>query len=49
MLLRLSLYRRLSERGNAAAASGDVLEGIARALQLDEAEPAHLFDLGRQR
>ena len=27
--------------------SEDVLEGLARALQLDEAEHAHLFDLVR--
>ena len=37
-------YTRL-ERGNAQGASGSVLEGLARALQLDEAEHAHLFDL----
>jgi transcriptional regulator with XRE-family HTH domain len=39
-------YTRL-ERGRAAGASDSVLEGIARALQLDEAERAHLFDLAR--
>ena len=39
-------YVRL-ERGNVRGASEDVLEGIARALQLDEAERAHLFDLVR--
>ena len=39
-------YTRL-ERGNAAGVSEDVLEGISRALQLDEAERAHLFDLVR--
>ena len=39
-------YTRL-ERGRAAGASDSVLEGIARALQLDEAEHAHLFDLAR--
>jgi transcriptional regulator with XRE-family HTH domain len=39
-------YTRL-ERGNAQGVSEDVLEGIARALQLDEAESAHLFDLVR--
>jgi transcriptional regulator with XRE-family HTH domain len=39
-------YTRL-ERGNAAGASDDVLEALARALQLDEAERAHLFDLAR--
>src|ERR1039457_7171775 len=37
-------YTRL-ERGNAAGASDSVLEALARALQLDEAEHAHLFDL----
>ena len=39
-------YVRL-ERGNVRGASEDVLEGIVRALQLDEAERAHLFDLAR--
>src|SRR5213593_2953851 len=39
-------YTRL-ERGNATGASEGVLEGIARALQLDDAERAHLFDLAR--
>jgi transcriptional regulator with XRE-family HTH domain len=39
-------YTRL-ERGNASGASEDVLDGNARALQLDEAERAHLFDLVR--
>ena len=37
-------YTRL-ERGNAHGASDTVLEALARALQLDEAERAHLFDL----
>ncbi len=37
-------YTRL-ERGNAHGASDSVLEALARALQLDEAEQAHLFDL----
>ena len=37
-------YTRL-ERGNARGASDSVLEALARALQLDEAERAHLFDL----
>ena len=37
-------YTRL-ERGNAAGASDSVLEALSRALQLDEAEHAHLFDL----
>src|SRR3954454_16805209 len=39
-------YKRL-ERGNASGVSELVLEGLARALQLDEAERAHLFDLAR--
>jgi len=39
-------YTRL-ERGNAAGVSETVLEALARALQLDEAERAHLFDLAR--
>jgi hypothetical protein len=33
------------ERGNARGVSESVLEALARALQLDEAERAHLFDL----
>lgn len=39
-------YKRL-ERGNLAGASDAVLEALARTLQLDEAERAHLFDLAR--
>lgn len=39
-------YTRL-ERGNASGVSEGVLEALARALQLDEAERAHLFDLAR--
>lgn len=39
-------YTRL-ERGNASGASESVLESLARALQLDDAERAHLFDLAR--
>jgi transcriptional regulator with XRE-family HTH domain len=39
-------YTRL-ERGNAGGASESVLEALARALQLDETERAHLFDLAR--
>ena len=42
----IDYYVRL-ERGRAPGASASVLEGIARALQLDEAERAHLFDLAR--
>jgi transcriptional regulator with XRE-family HTH domain len=37
-------YTRL-ERGNLRGASDSVLEALARALQLTEAERAHLFDL----
>jgi transcriptional regulator with XRE-family HTH domain len=39
-------YTRL-ERGNVSGVSESVLEALARALQLDEAERAHLFDLAR--
>ena len=39
-------YIRL-ERGNMSGVSESVLEALARALQLDEAERAHLFDLAR--
>jgi transcriptional regulator with XRE-family HTH domain len=42
----IDYYTRM-ERGNLAGASDAVLEGIAGALQLDEAERAHLFDLAR--
>jgi transcriptional regulator with XRE-family HTH domain len=42
----IDYYTRL-ERGRAHGASDSVLEGIARALHLDEAERAHLFDLAR--
>jgi transcriptional regulator with XRE-family HTH domain len=42
----IDYYTRL-ERGRAQGASDGVLEGIARALHLDEAERAHLFDLAR--
>lgn len=41
----IDYYTRL-ERGRAPGASESV-EGIARALDLDEAERAHLFDLAR--
>lgn len=37
-------YTRL-ERGNLTGVSDEVLESLARALQFDEAERAHLFDL----
>jgi transcriptional regulator with XRE-family HTH domain len=39
-------YTRL-ERGNLSGVSESVLEALTRALQLDEAERAHLFDLAR--
>src|SRR5881409_1466537 len=39
-------YTRL-ERGDMSGASQTVLEALARALELDEAERAHLFDLAR--
>ncbi|TMM03819.1 MAG: helix-turn-helix domain-containing protein [Actinobacteria bacterium] len=39
-------YKRL-ERGNASGVSESVLEALAQALQLDDAERAHLFDLAR--
>jgi hypothetical protein len=39
-------YARL-ERGNLTGASDSVLEALARALRLDEAERAHLHDLAR--
>jgi transcriptional regulator with XRE-family HTH domain len=39
-------YKRL-ERGNATGASDQVLEALADALRLDDAERAHLFDLAR--
>jgi hypothetical protein len=42
----IDYYTRL-ERGRAHGVSDSVLEGIARALHLDEAERAHLFDLAR--
>jgi transcriptional regulator with XRE-family HTH domain len=39
-------YTRL-ERGDMSGASDGVLEALARALRLDDAERAHLFDLAR--
>jgi hypothetical protein len=39
-------YVRL-ERGNGAGVSEAILDGISRALKLDEAEHAHLYDLVR--
>ncbi len=42
----IDYYTRL-ERGNLNGVSDGVLESVATALQLDEAERAHLFDLAR--
>jgi transcriptional regulator with XRE-family HTH domain len=42
----IDYYTRL-ERGNLDGVSDSVLEAVARALQLDEAERAHLFELAR--
>ena len=42
--MSIDYYVRM-ERGNLAGASDSVLDGIAGALQLDDAERAHLFDL----
>jgi transcriptional regulator with XRE-family HTH domain len=39
-------YKRL-ELGNASGVSAAVLEALANALRLDDAERAHLFDLAR--
>ena len=44
--ISVEYYTRL-ERGNACGVSDDVLESVSRALQLDEAEHAHLLDLVR--
>src|SRR5690242_11374117 len=44
--LSVDYYNRL-ERGNLGGASDSVLEALAGALRLDEAERAHLFDLAR--
>ncbi|GAB3921540.1 helix-turn-helix transcriptional regulator [Kribbella albertanoniae] len=44
--LSVEYYARL-ERGQIAGASTGVLDAIARALQLDDTERAHLFDLAR--
>ena len=44
--LSVEYYARL-ERGQIAGASSSVLEALARALQLDETERAHLYDLAR--
>ena len=42
----IDYYKRL-ERGNVSGVSDSVLEALALALQLDDAERAHLFDLAR--
>jgi transcriptional regulator with XRE-family HTH domain len=44
--LSVDYYTRL-ERGNLSGASDSVLEALARALQLDDAETSHLYDLAR--
>ncbi|WP_026555173.1 helix-turn-helix transcriptional regulator [Arthrobacter sp. 35W] len=43
----IDYYVRM-ERGNLAGVSESVLEALARALQLDDAEHDHLFDLARK-
>src|SRR5579862_2600049 len=42
----IAYYTKL-ERGDASGVSDAVLEALSRALQLDDAERAHLFDLVR--
>jgi len=44
--MSIDYYIRL-ERGNLSGASDSVLEALAGALELDDAETAHLFDLAR--
>ncbi len=44
--ISIEYYTRL-ERGNIRGVSDEVLDGIARALHLDEVERAHLLDLVR--
>ena len=44
--ISVEYYTRL-ERGNATGMSESVLDGVSRALQLDEAEHAHLHNLAR--
>ena len=44
--LSVDYYTRL-EKGNLRSASDSVLDSIAKALQLDDAERAHLLDLAR--
>ena len=48
MLAGISVeYYTQLERGNVKGVSEDVLEAVIRALQLDEIEGTHLFDLTR--
>ncbi|MDN3495801.1 helix-turn-helix transcriptional regulator [Planococcus sp. APC 4015] len=44
--MSVDYYTRL-ERGDLSGVSGSVLESLARALRLDDAETAHLHDLAR--
>jgi transcriptional regulator with XRE-family HTH domain len=44
--MSVEYYSRL-ERGNLAGVSEEVLDALSRALELDEAERAHLYDLAR--
>lgn len=44
--MRVDYYTRL-ERGDLSGVSDSVLNSLARALQLDDAETAHLHDLAR--
>ncbi|WP_349865888.1 helix-turn-helix transcriptional regulator [Leifsonia sp. WHRI 6310E] len=44
--MSVDYYTRI-ERGNLSGASDSVLEALARALQLNDAETAHLYDLAR--
>ena len=44
--MSVEYYVRL-ERGNASGVSDAILDGISRALKLDDAEHAHLYDLVR--
>src|SRR6266545_414548 len=44
--MSVEYYAKL-ERGALAGASASVLAAVARALRLDDAERAHLFDLAR--
>jgi transcriptional regulator with XRE-family HTH domain len=45
--ISVEYYTRL-ERGNGRGVSDEVLESVSRALQLDEAEHAHLLDMVRR-